>query len=98
VHAIREVLRLWVRGEGLRSIERLSGLDRRIVRQYVSTAHHQLAATTRTRPGPMSLANRRSLLAGGRQAGISLCGARTDRPVPVRQIDLRSIESSCRCT
>ena len=32
VHEIREVLRLWVRGEGLRSVERLSGLDRKTVR------------------------------------------------------------------
>lgn len=28
VYEIREVLRLWVRGEGLRSIERLAGMDR----------------------------------------------------------------------
>jgi hypothetical protein len=32
VHEIREVLRLWLRGEGLRSVERLSGLDRKTVR------------------------------------------------------------------
>ncbi len=32
VHEIREVLRLWVRGEGLRSIERLSGRDRKTPR------------------------------------------------------------------
>jgi transposase len=38
VHEIREVLRLWVRGEGLRSIERLSGLDRNTVRRYVAAA------------------------------------------------------------
>ena len=38
VHEIREVLRLWVRGEGLRSIERLSGLDRKTVRRYVAAA------------------------------------------------------------
>lgn len=31
VHEIREVLRLWLRGKGLRSIERLSGLDRKTV-------------------------------------------------------------------
>lgn len=28
VHEIREVLRLWVRGEGLRSIERWAVIDR----------------------------------------------------------------------
>jgi hypothetical protein len=33
VHEIREVLRRWGRGEGLRSIERLSGLDRKTVRR-----------------------------------------------------------------
>ena len=33
VYEIREVLRLWVRGEGLRSIERLSSLDRKKVRR-----------------------------------------------------------------
>jgi hypothetical protein len=38
VHEIREVLRLWVRGEGLRSMERLSGLDRKTVRRYVAAA------------------------------------------------------------
>ena len=33
VYEIREVLRLWVRGEGLRSIERLAGMDRKTVRR-----------------------------------------------------------------
>jgi hypothetical protein len=32
------VLRLWVRGEGLRSIERLVGMDRKTVRRYVTAA------------------------------------------------------------
>lgn len=32
---IREVLRLWLRGEGLRSIERLVAADRKTVRRYV---------------------------------------------------------------
>ena len=35
VFEIREVLRLWLRGEGLRSIERLSSVDRKTVRRYV---------------------------------------------------------------
>ena len=38
VHEIREVLRLWLRGEGLRSIERLSSVDRKTVRRYVGAA------------------------------------------------------------
>jgi len=38
VYEIREVLRLWVRGEGLRSIERLAGMDRKTVRRYVGAA------------------------------------------------------------
>lgn len=35
---IREVLRLWLRGEGLRSIARLVSWDRRTVRRYVDAA------------------------------------------------------------
>ncbi len=38
VYEIREVLRLWVRGEGLRSIERLAAVDRKTVRRYVTAA------------------------------------------------------------
>jgi len=38
VYEIKEVLRLWVRGEGLRSIERLSSVDRKTVRRYVAAA------------------------------------------------------------
>jgi hypothetical protein len=38
VYEIREVLRLWLRGEGLRSIERLSSVDRKTVRRYVAAA------------------------------------------------------------
>jgi transposase len=38
VYEIREVLRLWLRGEALRSIERLSGMDRKTVRRYVAAA------------------------------------------------------------
>jgi len=38
VYEIREVLRLWVRGEGLRAIERLVALDRKTVRRYVAGA------------------------------------------------------------
>ena len=33
VHEIREVLRLWLRGEGLRSVARLAGVDRKTVRR-----------------------------------------------------------------
>ncbi len=35
---VREVLRLWLRGEGLRAIERLAGIDRKTVRRYVEAA------------------------------------------------------------
>ena len=38
VFEVREVLRLWVRGEGLRSVERLSSVDRKTVRRYVEAA------------------------------------------------------------
>jgi hypothetical protein len=38
VYEIREVLRLWVRGESLRAIERLAVLDRKTVRRYVAAA------------------------------------------------------------
>jgi len=38
VFEIREVLRLWLRGEGLRSIERLSSVDRKTVRRYLEAA------------------------------------------------------------
>ena len=32
------MLRLWLRGEGLRAIERLAGIDRKTVRRYVEAA------------------------------------------------------------
>lgn len=35
---VREILRLWLRGEGLRSIARLVGMDRKTVRRYVEAA------------------------------------------------------------
>jgi transposase len=38
VFEVKEVLRLWLRGEGLRSVERLAGIDRKTVRRYVSAA------------------------------------------------------------
>ncbi len=38
VFEVKEVLRLWLRGEGLRSIERLAGVDRKTVRRYVAGA------------------------------------------------------------
>jgi hypothetical protein len=38
VFQVREVLRLWVRGEGVRSTERLAGVDRKTVRRYVAAA------------------------------------------------------------
>ena len=38
VHEIRDVLRLWLRGEGLRPAARLAGVDRKTVRRYVAAA------------------------------------------------------------
>ena len=38
VFEVREVLRLWLRGEGFRGTERLSGVDRKTVRRYVEAA------------------------------------------------------------
>ena len=38
MYEIREVLRLWLRGEGQRSIERLSSVDRKTVCRYVGAA------------------------------------------------------------
>lgn len=38
VYEIREVLRLWLRGEGLRSIERLALIDPKTVRRYIDAA------------------------------------------------------------
>lgn len=38
VFEVREVLRLWLRGEGVRSVERLAGVDRKTVRRYVTAA------------------------------------------------------------
>jgi hypothetical protein len=38
VFEVREVLRLWLRGEGIRATERLAGVDRKTVRRYVATA------------------------------------------------------------
>jgi transposase len=38
VFEVREVLRVWLGGEGLRAIERLVGVDRKTVRRYVDAA------------------------------------------------------------
>jgi len=38
VFEVREVLRVWLRGEGIRSTERLAGVDRKTVRRYVVVA------------------------------------------------------------
>lgn len=38
MHEIREVLRLWLRGEGQRSVARHAALDRKTVRRYVEAA------------------------------------------------------------
>ena len=38
VFKVRQVLRLWLRGEGIRAIERMAQLDRKTVRRYVRAA------------------------------------------------------------
>jgi transposase len=38
VFEVREVLRLWLRGRGIRATERLAGVDRKTVRRYVDAA------------------------------------------------------------
>jgi transposase len=38
VYEVREVLRLWLRGEGIRGVQRLAGVDRKTVRRYVTAA------------------------------------------------------------
>lgn len=38
VFEVREVLRLWLGGEGLREVSRLAGMDRKTVRRYVEAA------------------------------------------------------------
>lgn len=38
VFEIREVLRLWLRGEGIRAVERLAGVDRKTIRRYLAAA------------------------------------------------------------
>jgi hypothetical protein len=38
VFEVREVLRLWLGGHGPRAVERLSMVDRKTVRRYVTTA------------------------------------------------------------
>ena len=38
VHQVREVMRLWLAGEGIRSTARLAGLDRKTVGRYVEAA------------------------------------------------------------
>jgi hypothetical protein len=38
VFEVREVLRLWLAGESIRSVERLSQVDRKTVRRYVAAA------------------------------------------------------------
>ena len=38
VHQVREVIRLWLAGEGIRSTARLAPLDRKTVGRYVEAA------------------------------------------------------------
>ena len=38
VFEVKEVLRFWLRGEGLRAIERMADVNRKTVRRYVEAA------------------------------------------------------------
>ena len=38
VYEVKEVLRLWLRGQGTRSIAALVGLDRKTVQRYIAAA------------------------------------------------------------
>ncbi|HEY6796635.1 MAG TPA: IS21 family transposase [Kineosporiaceae bacterium] len=38
MYEVREVLRLWLRGEGVRATQRLAGVDRKTVRRYLAAA------------------------------------------------------------
>lgn len=48
--AIREVLRPWLAGEGLRAIARLARVDRKTVRRYVAAAPASRQHRSDTRP------------------------------------------------
>jgi predicted DNA-binding transcriptional regulator YafY len=63
VFEIREVLRLWMRNEGLRGVERLAGVDRKTVRRYVAAAEELGLARG---GGEAQLAKRRAHRLGGR--------------------------------
>jgi hypothetical protein len=49
VFEVREVLRLWMRGESLRSVERLAGMDRKTVRRYVRRRRRSASCDTAER-------------------------------------------------
>ena len=38
VYEVKDMLRLWLGGHGLRSVEKLVGIDRKTVRRYVEAA------------------------------------------------------------
>ena len=73
VFEIREVLRLWLRDEGIRSIERLGGVDRKTVRRYVAAAH----AT----PNPTRVASS----AAGEARSLKIIRRGLAKPAPLRQ-------------
>lgn len=52
VHEIKEALRPWLRGEGLRSVERMVGLDRKTVRRRKGALDDALMAKVCERPRP----------------------------------------------
>ena len=46
VHEIREVLRLWLRGEGQRAVARRAAVDRKTVRRYIEARLRAASSVT----------------------------------------------------
>ena len=76
VFEVREVLRLWLRGEGFRSAERLVGVDRKTVRRYVTAAVE--LGLVRDGGGPRDSEQRAPTAAPAPATGASPC----DRSAP----------------
>ena len=55
---VREVLRLWLRGEGFRSIDRLTRVDRKTVRRYVEAVRVWERVVQLNASGPFAQAAR----------------------------------------
>lgn len=80
VFEVREVLRLWLRGDGLRPISGLAGIDRKTVRRYFEIAEElghrsgwRRGTADRPGAGTGDRAGSTGLTGGARRAGCSLC-------------------------